>query len=302
MLLRLKQSERAKAISALFVLSFFFASAGVFVRELQKHLHLFQQIYLQSFVSFLTGCLVFWRKFSFKAFLRIDAREFLVFFVRAFAWYILGAALYNRALLYTQLASAAFLGALPFCGIWGFLLFGEKFTARKWSLVGLSFLGVLLIAVPSLDSLLSWGRGEVLACIASIFFSFALTARAWHSDQFSDIEISQVYLCCGVLVGLIMALIFSEPFELGGAVQVLPLMVVWGGLISLSAVLASYAYSKLEPSVAGNILILECPLAVAFGYLFFDEKPSIAVWSGGALIITCSLLLSRESEQQNGIN
>ena len=137
-------------------LAFTYASFGFFTRYLSVSFGFFQQLYLRILAGLIIGFLIFGKNFNFSKLRKITLKEWLILIFRGTAYYLLGAALFNKAVLLTKISTVALIGSIPMTAILGFLILKEKLTAEKIIYIFLSFIGALIISVNSFTNF-SWG-------------------------------------------------------------------------------------------------------------------------------------------------
>ncbi len=157
--------EHQKGVLALIWLTFIYACMGLFVRWLNTSFELYQQMYLRISMAFVLSLVFFNKDLHFSKLKSMGKKEWLLFVVRAGAFYLIGINLFTRSLLLTKYSSVSFISSLPLTAVFGFLLFNEKVTLRKCSLILLAFLGVVLISVKDYSNLLNWKQGDMLALL-----------------------------------------------------------------------------------------------------------------------------------------
>ncbi|MEK7597092.1 MAG: hypothetical protein AAB441_00420 [Patescibacteria group bacterium] len=96
-------SNKQKGILALIGLAFTYASFGFFTRYLSVSFGFFQQLYLRILAGLIIGFLIFGTSFDFQKLKKITRTEWLLLIFRAAAYYLLGAALFNKAVLLTKI-------------------------------------------------------------------------------------------------------------------------------------------------------------------------------------------------------
>jgi len=192
--------EHKKGIYALIFLAFVYACMGLFVRWLNTSFELYQQMYLRIAMAFLLGLIFFNKDLHFSKLKNLSKKEWILFIVRAGAFYFIGINLFTRALLLTKYSNVSFISSLPITPIFGFLLFKEKANVKKVSLILLAFLGVILLSVKDYSNVFNWGNGEILALLSSLGFAFGYVTRKWHSDLLSNKEITVITFFFGAIM------------------------------------------------------------------------------------------------------
>ena len=287
-------SDRGKGVVALVALSLLFASMGLFVRFLNADFTILQQTYLRIIMAFLLGTAIFWKGISFRKLRALGAKDWAILLLRAGSMYLLGVALLSKAYTLTYYSNVSFLGALPLTAVLGFVLLREKVTIQKIVYVLLGFAGVVLVAVKDYSHLLTWGHGEILALIASLFFSVSYIARKFQSDALNNKEIAVMMFAIAALLTLATsAFVFREglPRIVHGSDV---LVLAAAGLFNvINLFLTNYGFQKVDAVLASNILMLESAFAVVLGLIFFAEMPTLRDLLGGAIIVLSAILMNR---------
>lgn len=285
-------SEHQKGVLAITVVAVAFASMGIFARYLAVDLALFQQTYLRIGLAALMAAFVFRRHLSLSHIAHAPLRDMLIVVLRAVMLY--GAvALFTAAILHTKYANVSLVAMVPLLPVFGYLLLGENVTRQKAAYVALGFLGVVLVAVKGVT--LEWGIGETYALLSAILFDASYVARKWQSRYFGNQETTVLMLVVGAIF-----LIAAGTLAAGEPLPSLSL-----GLAALAALVASaafnvfhlyfsnYGFERLEVTLAGQLLMLEVPVALAYGLLLYGEAPSAHELLGGALIVISAWQMNR---------
>lgn len=179
----------------------------------------------------------------------------------------------------------AIIQATPLVVVGGAVLFlDEKVSWRRWSAIGLGFVGVLMIVQPG-------GAGFDTAVFWPVIAMIALAARDLTTRVTPPDMASTTLATCTMLAVLPFAVVWcwlTEP-------QLLPIapnwwhvaaMVSFGavGYLLLTASIRMTAVSTVSPFRYARLLFL-----LAFGVIFFDERPDPLMLAGTALIIAAGL-------------
>ena len=168
------------------------------------------------------------------------------------------------------------------------LLLGETVTRARSALMGLGFLGVMLVVRPSFDM----SAGLLWALGAGLFYGAFLTASRWLAPIARPTSL--------LFTQLFLAAVMMTPFCL---TQIPPMTPTPAGLPTASAILSMggnflllFAYARAEAAVLAPFVYLQLVSAVALGWLVFEDLPDTYTWIGLSLIIgagIASALLSR---------
>ena len=163
------------------------------------------------------------------------------------------------------------------------LLLGEKVGWRRWSAIGIGFLGVIIALEPSRNMLSP-------AAIASLFGSLSfglvmLTARSLRATSGLTMIFWQSF--GGVIVGLV-TLPFAwttPPFHHWPALALL-------GLLAMVAhVFVNWAFKLADAATVAPLQYTQLLWAIVYGWLVFGDFPSIAKFIGAGLIIASGLFI-----------
>lgn len=278
-------SNKQKGILALIGLAFTYSSFGFFTRYLSLSFGFFQQLYLRIFAGLIIGFLMFRKNFNFSKLKKISIKEWLLLIFRAVAYYLLGAALFNKAVLLTKISTVAFIGSIPMTAILGFLILKEKVTFKKVFFITLSFVGVVIISINNFSDL-GFGLGEVLALLSCFFTSLSIVFRKYQTKLLNNVEITQIQLSIAFIFILAASLLMNEGLSINNWNVSVFLIILLSGLANVLMIFfTNYGFEHVKTSIAANILTLEMFFAVLIGLIIYREVPSIKEILGGILIL-----------------
>lgn len=176
------------------------------------------------------------------------------------------------------------------------LIVGERQGWRRWAAVLVGLVGVIIIAHPSNET--TWA--VLLPLAAAIFYALGqLTARrigggipapviSWHQNF--------VYLIASLgFAALISPFVQGVSGEGAGAFLIRPWVVptvhdaallgVCGLIAGIGSTLIVFAYRTAGPGAIGALEYSAMLWAILWGWLFFDDLPTLATIAGAALII-----------------
>ena len=187
--------------------------------------------------------------------------------------------------------AAFFIGPL-FSYLLSVLLLGERVTRTRSALMGLGFLGVVLVVRPSFDM----SPGLLWALAAGLFYGAFLTASRWLAPIAHPTSL--------LFTQLFLAAVMMTPFCLD---QIPPMTPTLAGLTAISAIfsmggnfLLLFAYARAEAAVLAPFVYLQLASAVALGWLVFDDLPDAYTWLGLMLIIGAGLASALLSKIRTG--
>lgn len=294
----MKYSQQAKGIIALILLSFGFACIAISVRYLGTTYSLLQQLYITLGVAFLFSLLFFPTSLPITKLRLIPIKDWAVIFFRVIFGYLFGASLYRESLELTKISNVTFIQSIPFAGLFGFILFKEKFSFKKLLLLLLAYVGILMIFIKDYSSVPTFGKGELFSFISAALFSLSFLSRKWQSDVLTNQEITQILLFLGTIILFVVSIIFGESLPTFHLEPMLLLAIIFTGFFNtINIFLINYGFKNVKAVLANNILTLEGVFALALAFMFYKELPNLKELLGGMLIIGSVILMERVEEK-----
>jgi drug/metabolite transporter (DMT)-like permease len=169
------------------------------------------------------------------------------------------------------------------------LLLGERVDSRRWAAIGVGFIGVLVIVQPSGTG---FGSGAILALVSA--FNYALFSIL--SRRLSDTEPSHSQLFWATMV-LIVGSAIAAPFQWSSPAGAdLPAFAIFAFVGTLGQFLLIQALRYAEVSLVAPLEYTALIWATLFGFLFWDQLPTLTVLAGAAIIAASSLyIIQRET-------
>ncbi|GAA6158239.1 DMT family transporter [Ruegeria sp. HU-ET01832] len=199
----------------------------------------------------------------------------------------IGAIAFVTALALVDLSTvAAVFQAMPLAVTVGAALFlGEQVGWRRWSAVGVGFVGVLMIIRPGLEGF----QPETLLVVISVVCIAArdLITRRLDADIASSVVALQAYIAA-ILGGLVLMVVQTQPLVPLGSAQMAPLIgavifsvIGYYGIVTAMRVgdasaLTPFRYTRLVFSIAA-------------GMIMFGERPDLMTIAGASLILGSGL-------------
>jgi drug/metabolite transporter (DMT)-like permease len=293
-------TERQKGLLAIISLTVVYGILPLIPRYLSTSFPLFQQVYLRMFIGFLISFLIFRNQINVHKLQALPPKEWGLLVTRAAVYYLLGVTLYTQALLLTKISNVVLIGAIPSTAILAFILLKEPVSAKKISLVILSALGVFIISVKDFSHIFSFGLGEMVALLSTLFVSLGLISRRWHSSALNDKEISTLLLLFASLLIFITSIVKGEGLPLSNWGWGVFLALLLGGLLNTAvSFFMNYGFSRINAVLASNILASEPVFATLFAFLVFRELPLPKEILGGILVIASAILMNQLESARN---
>ncbi len=182
-------------------------------------------------------------------------------------------------------ATAITLAAPIFMTVLGVTLMGDRIGLWRSAAVLVGFGGVLIMVRPGSEA---FQPAALLALAAALTYAFAslLTRRVvQYDDALSTAFFGNVLM----LVGAIVALLWGWKTPTGGDLTLFIALGMTGGIANYVITLA---LARCTLSTAAPLEYLILVWATAYGYLFWQELPTVFTLSGAALIIAASLTIT----------
>lgn len=199
----------------------------------------------------------------------------------------LGAVLFVTALSLIDLSTvAAVFQALPLVVTMGAALFlGEKVGWRRWSAIGVGFIGVLMIIRPGLEGF----QPETLLVVATVVFIAArdLVTRRLDVRVASTVVAMQAYIAA-TLAGAALMVSTGQSYAPVQSAQVVPyLAAVIFSMLGYYGIVAAMRVG--EASAMMPFRYTRLVFSMIAGVLMFNERPDAMTLAGATLIIGSGL-------------
>jgi drug/metabolite transporter (DMT)-like permease len=186
----------------------------------------------------------------------------------------------------------AFVGPLFMCAL-SVPLLGERVGPRRWAAILIGFAGVVVIVQPSGAGL---GLGPLLALTAA--FTYAVSVNI--SRRISNTETSYCMLFW-FSAFLIMAAGSLAPFDWitprGSDIAVFAVLALGG---TLGQFLLTQAFRYGEISFLAPLEYSALIWATLFGFLFWQQFPTLTVLAGSAIIVACNIYIVHREARDRG--
>jgi len=206
-------------------------------------------------------------------------------FLRCFSGLIALVAIFIalRSLPLATVVSISFAAPI-FTTIFSIFLLSEKVGVYRWLAVIVGFIGILVITEPGITSLNIYYIFPIIFCIGLSYV--AITIRKLSSTE--PVWLISLYFS----ISITLLSIFSIP--LGWIMPstkdflILAMIGIFGGVANLWL---SQSYKYSEVSLVTPLKYLALVFAIIFGYLIWDEIPTIKSLFGAGLVIFSTLII-----------
>ena len=165
----------------------------------------------------------------------------------------------------------------------------------SWLLVGIGFVGVVILLKPEMGI---FNQNAVWGLIAVVFLTVVFTAlhhvsRTYHPEQI--VLYFSTFICITMLP-------FVSTFSMPSNTLEWSILLGIGVLGSLGQALFTRGLKLVPLIIASQAINLTILISISFGLLFFDEHLSYNYFIGFGLIITaCSWLYANNRKEQSRI-
>ncbi len=202
----------------------------------------------------------------------------------------LGCFFWSLSLLPLADATAITFAAPLFVTALSMPLLGEAVGARRWSAVGVGFLGVLVMVQPGVGI---FQPAALLPLAAALFLALMVIQVRKLTRTESNTTIVLYYTVISTLVtGAVVPFYWATP-----DLTDLLLLALVGVLGGLGQLVLTAAYRRAEASVLAPFDYTAMVWAVLFGFLLWGELPAPNIWLGVAIVIASGIyIIYREAE------
>jgi len=198
-----------------------------------------------------------------------------------------------RNLQLAEVTAMAFSGPI-WVVIFSMFFLSEKIRTRRWTAVGLGFIGVIIISKPGFSNLNFYYLYPVIFCIG--FAAVSIIIRKLTLLGESVWLIAFYFTVISGIGGLV-----TYPF--GG--WIMPskfdfiLLILIGLFGSIANLLLTQSYKLSEVTLTTPLKYLSLVFAIIFGFYFFHETPSYNTLLGAFLIVVSSAIIFIRENQLN---
>ncbi len=261
-----------------------FAVEDAFLKSAASHLPLGQVMALMG----LAGAMVFASLTAWQGQSLFPAALFARTMIVRSGFEVVGRLFYALAVALTPISTAsAVLQATPLVVVLGAaLLFGEKVGALRWALIGLGFVGVMVIVRPGVEG---FDERSLLAVVGLIGFAGRDLATRAAAPSLSMAQLGVAGFAVLAVAGLVLmgwsgAAAWPSPLAWAQIAGTTGFGVLGYG--ALTVAMRTGEVSAVTPYRYTRLLF-----AMALGTIYFGERPDGANLIGAALIVGCGMVL-----------
>ncbi len=166
----------------------------------------------------------------------------------------------------------------------GFFFLGERVGPYRWTAIFIGFIGVLIMLRPTGDINM---HGVTLA-LSAAFMHATLQTILRHLGKFEKPETVTFYF---VVIGTVTAALPLPFVAVPPTLAEIPLLFGVGLTGALAQFLQSLAYKNAPASVVTVFNYSGIIWTTFFGWAFWNEWPTGAIWIGGSIVIASNIFI-----------
>ena len=208
-------------------------------------------------------------------------------FLRCFSGLIALVAIFIalRSLPLATVVSISFAAPI-FTTIFSIFLLSEKVGIYRWLAVIVGFIGILIITEPGITSLNIYYIFPIIFCIGLSYV--AITIRKLSTSE--PVWLISLFFSISITLLSLLSIPFGWVMPTSKDFLILAMIGIFGGVANLWL---SQSYKYSEVSLVTPLKYLALVFAIIFGYLIWDEVPTIKSLFGAALVIFSTLIIFR---------
>ena len=208
-------------------------------------------------------------------------------FLRCFSGLIALVAIFIalRSLPLATVVSISFAAPI-FTTIFSIFLLSEKVGIYRWLAVIVGFVGILIITEPGITSLNIYYIFPIIFCIGLSYV--AITIRKLSTSE--PVWLISLFFSISITLLSLLSIPFGWVMPTVKDFLILAMIGIFGGVANLWL---SQSYKYSEVSLVTPLKYLALVFAIIFGYLIWDEVPTIKSLFGAALVIFSTLIIFR---------
>lgn len=274
---------------AIFLSTFLYSWTGILSKFIGLGLPLFlQSVFRSSIAALLFALTILYLKEKFL----IDRTTGFWLFLRSLAG-VFAFILFYLAVNYLEIGISYFLfyATVLFGGYGlGRFVFGEKINSIEWMALFIALIGLVILFI----------NPEKSNSFQALYFFYALGSgfctAVWNtftkkvSSEHSAMKIGFYDSAFSATISFFISIILRESWNINIYLLGWQLNAALALIFYFTGSLVAYGFRKVDSQIGSLIMLIEIPMAIILGYLFFAEKLGPTTALGGGLIITAVLL------------
>ena len=283
-------STRSLSIGFLVFVAAGYSLLSVGSRLLSEGFQPMTQVYMRVTLGTILAILLLRKSIRWHRMISIPQKDLLVLLSMGTIGFSIAVYFITQAVLNAKLINVAVIFAsVPFFSyIYAYIFLKKKFDVKLVGLLGVSLLGIAIVATKSyIPQLSAFGIGEWFALISTATMAWFYVGRKLLSSYLNTSEITIVVMVIAAVSAFLLALLRGETLALTAFVdpQVLLGLLIGGGLNAVINPIEIFAFKHLDSVIGSQVLLLDNVFAFIFGYFFYQELVSAPEVVGSVIII-----------------
>jgi len=173
-----------------------------------------------------------------------------------------------------------------FTTIMSIFFLSEKVGLYRWLAVLVGFIGIVIISEPGFNSLNFYYIYPIIFCLGLSYVAIAIR----QLSETEPVWLIGLYFSFSIMILSFFTL--PQGWVLPGLKDLL-LLIMLGILGGLANLWLTQSYKFSEVSLVTPLKYLALVFAIIFGYVFWNEIPTIKTLIGSALVIISSIIIFR---------
>ena len=173
-----------------------------------------------------------------------------------------------------------------FTTIMSIFFLSEKVGLYRWMAVLVGFIGIVIISEPGFNSLNFYYIYPIIFCLGLSYVAIAIR----QLSETEPVWLIGLYFSFSIMILSFFTL--PQGWVLPGLKDLL-LLIMLGILGGLANLWLTQSYKFSEVSLVTPLKYLALVFAIIFGYIFWNEIPTIKTLIGSALVIISSIIIFR---------
>ena len=162
----------------------------------------------------------------------------------------------------------------------------EKVGIYRWLAVLIGFVGIIIIAQPGLNSLNLYYVYPLIFCLGMAYVAISIR----QLSKTEPVWLISLYFSITITIVSLFTIPFGWILPSLNDFLILSLLGIFGGLANLWL---SQSYKYSEVTLVTPLKYLTLVFAIFFGFIIWDEIPSVKTLFGALLVIISSLIIFR---------
>lgn len=256
------------------------------------------QVYLRIGLASLIFIIVFHKKINLKNIITLSLKDYSILILMGLVGYALAVYFVTMGALNTSLinVSVIFSTMTFFAYIYGLFIGIQRLSLITILLILVSVLGVSLISSGNLiPNFTTFNTGDLYVLLAAASMAWLSVGRQWLTKRLNNYEITAIITFIAFIASFAIALLKGETLIFDSLLKIDIILALAVGTFSniFTTFSESYAFERIDLVLGNQILLLENPISVLFGYFIYSELITVSQLIGIVIILAAVLIKNR---------